>query len=96
MRMQIKQAGWMTRVVILAIILYAVGNLITVRSALREAEAYRVTLTRQVQVLTGENQQLEQALARADDPAVIEQIARSRLGLVTPGEKIFCEDTERE
>ena len=88
--MQVKQSGWKTRAVITAMVLYAVCNVIMVRSRLTEAESYRQALTERAAGLRAENEALERSIAEADNPTIIEAIARARLGLVRPGEKIFC------
>ncbi len=89
--MQVKKTGWKTRAVIAGMVLYAVGNIITVRAQLLQAENYRLELVQKAARLQAENAALEQSIAQAEDPIVIEQIARARLGLVRPGEKIFCD-----
>lgn len=48
------------------------------------------TLHRQIQELEAENERLSRSIDRLRrDPAVIEQIARERLGLVKPGEWVL-------
>lgn len=89
--MRVKKTGWKTCVIIAAMIVYAVGNMISVRCQLVRAETYRLELAEQAAQLQAENARLEQEIAQAEDAAVIEQIARTRLGLVRPGEKIFCD-----
>jgi cell division protein FtsB len=46
-------------------------------------------LQRQAQELEVRNDQLESRIARLDDPAYIEQLARECLGMVEPGETAF-------
>lgn len=89
--MRVTKSGWKTRAVIALMILYAVCNTITVRSQLLKAEAYRAELAEQADRLQAENNALEQEIAMAQDAAVIEKLARAKLGLVRPGEKIFCD-----
>ena len=43
----------------------------------------------QVDALLRENAELEYDIAHAGDPTVIAEIARTKLGLVMPGEKIL-------
>ncbi|MBR4077924.1 MAG: septum formation initiator family protein [Oscillospiraceae bacterium] len=47
-------------------------------------------LIQQTQAVAAENERLEREIARSADSAVMERIARTRLGLVYPGELIFC------
>ena len=72
-----------------AMMVYAVWNITAVRLRLIRAEEYRVALTEQVEVLSRENERLEQEIACAGDAAVVERAARTQLGLVKPGEIIF-------
>lgn len=88
--MTAKQTGRMACVVLLAMVVYAVWNTAVVRHRLVRAEAYRVALTEQTQTVSAENERLRREIAQAEDAAVIERVARTQLGLVKPGEIIFC------
>ena len=46
--------------------------------------------------LRTENERLKEELANPPDDKEMEQLARERLGMVKPGEKIFIFDTDRE
>ena len=78
-----------TMVLAAAVMVYAVYHTAAVHRDVLRAEAYRLELTEQIARLQEENECLEQEIARADDEAVIEKIARTRLGLVRSGEIIF-------
>ena len=84
-----KRTEWMACIVIGAMIIYAVWNTAAVRYQLIKAEEYRVALTQQTERLALENERLEREIACAEEPAVIERVARTQLGLVKPGEIIF-------
>lgn len=84
-----KRTEWMACIVIGAMVIYAVWNTAVVRYRLVKAEEYRVALTQQTEQLARENEQLEREIACAEEPAVIERVARTQLGLVKPGEIIF-------
>lgn len=71
-------------------IIYALWNIAAVRRDLMRAEEYRLELIQQTQAVAAENERLEREIARSADSAVMERIARTRLGLVYPGELIFC------
>ena len=86
-----KLVGWITAVMIVWVMLYAVCNTVVVRRDLARAEAYRLELTEKTAALREENQRLEREIALAEDAAVIEEIARNRLGLEMSGEIIFCD-----
>lgn len=79
----------LTMAVVAAVMVYAVYHTAAVRQNVLRAEAYRLELTEQIARLREENERLEREIAQADDEAVIEKIARTRLGLVRSGEIIF-------
>ena len=85
--MRFKKAGFLTKLLILLMVVYAVYNIVSVRSNIVEAQQNLTSLTQQVEDARQENAQL--GIEHKDDPETIEQIARAKLGLVKPGEKIF-------
>ena len=92
------RAWWMARgvpVVLCALMIYAVWNIAVTRQKLIRAEAYRGELIQEMQEVTAENQALADIIAKAEDPAVMERMARTRLGLVRKGEIIFCYRKEK-
>ena len=87
--MRIKRAGLLTKIVIAGLLLYAVIALIGGQSKQARAEATRDQLASQVAGLTEENAGMRYDIDHSADESVIEGIARDKLGLVKPGEKIF-------
>lgn len=87
--MKFKRAGLLTKIIIAALCLYAVITLIGGRTKEAAAEATRDQLASQVQSLTEENAGIQYDIDHSTDQSVIEDIARNKLGLVKPGEKIF-------
>lgn len=90
MRVTGKRIRWLSGLVLWGMMVYAVWNIAAVRRDLVRAEEYRLKLTEETVRLRGETERLEREIALAEDAAVIEHIARTRLGLVQPGEIIFC------
>ena len=90
-QMRSRKIAWMTGFVLTTMIVYAVSNIILVRSRLIQADAWREELTQQTTALQRENERLMQEISAGATDAVIEQIARTRLGLVKPGEIIFSD-----
>ena len=88
--MTTRRIGWLAPVIICVMVIYALWNIAEVRRDLMRAEEYRLELIRQTQAVAAENERLEREIAQATDSAVMERIARTRLGLVYPGELIFC------
>ncbi len=87
--MKLKRASIFTKIVILALIVYAAIMLINTRARVAEAAADRAVLQARVDRMLQENAELEYDIDHAGDPEIIAEIARSKLGLVKPGEKIF-------
>ncbi|MCD7767667.1 MAG: septum formation initiator family protein, partial [Oscillospiraceae bacterium] len=87
--MKLKRTGTIMKIVILAIIVYAVVTLVSLRGSIAEAETDQAALQAQVDAALQENAELEYDIEHADDPEVIAGVARSKLGLVLPGEKIY-------
>ena len=87
--MKLKRAGIITKVLLLAIVLYAAVRLAMIHSETRDLQNQIEQLERQSQTLTEQNAALEYQIAHSDDDETREEIARDKLGLVKPGEKIF-------
>ena len=85
-----QRIGWLAPIVICVMMIYALWNIAEVRRDLMRAERYRLELIQQTQSVSAENQRLEREIAMAEDDAAMERMARARLGLVYPGEVIFC------
>lgn len=87
--MKFKKAGIFTKIVIIALAVYAVVSLVSVRSRIAEAQQLRQELGEQVAVMAQTNEELSYQIEHGADDKTIEEIARDKLGLVLPGEKIF-------
>lgn len=88
--MQLKRAGFLTKIVVLALLIYMATSLLELRSQIRETEILRDTLSQQVTDRQLANQQLAEAIAGSDDPDVMEQVARDK-GYVKQGEVIYID-----
>lgn len=77
------------KIVILALLVYAGITLVNAKGRIARAEADRAALQARVAITQQENAELEYDIAHAGDPDTIASIARAKLGLVLPGEKIF-------
>jgi cell division protein FtsB len=87
--MKFRRAGLMTKIVILAIIVYAGITLVSLKVQISDARETRGVLQTQVDNGLQTNSELQYAIDHSTDPDTIEDIARNKLGLVKPGEKIF-------
>lgn len=87
--MKLKRASIFTKIVILAMIVYAAISLVNTRERIAQAEADREILQAKVDQALQANAELEYDIAHSTDPETIAEVARTKLGLVMPGEKIF-------
>ncbi len=87
--MKFKRAGIITKLVIAALVIYAIASLAVVRSKTAALNAQGEQLQQQVSELTQQNAALEYQIEHSDDADTAEEIVRDKLGLVKPGEKIF-------
>ncbi|NCB50351.1 MAG: septum formation initiator family protein [Clostridia bacterium] len=87
--LKLKKASIFTKIVIIGLTLYAIVSLVGVRGRVAEAESLREELQQQVTEITQQNAELEYQIDHGTDEEIIEEIARNKLGLVLPGEKVF-------
>ena len=84
-----RKSGALAALLVLAL-LFAIGyQLMSTRAKLASAEAERSVLAERVARQEQENRSLEAALERSEDPEYLQQLARDRLGMVSPGQKDF-------
>lgn len=88
-----KKAGILTKLVILGLLVYFITVLLSLNGQIAAAEAERDAVQAQVERQTQTNAALAEDVAAADDPQKQEDIARDKLGLVVPGEKVFIDVT---
>ena len=86
--MRVKQAGFLTKIVVVVLLIYMATSLLDLRTQIREAEGAKATLEEQVKQQQLENQQLAAAIANSDDPDMLEQVAREK-GYVKANETIY-------
>lgn len=88
--MRIKKAGFLTKIVVLALLIYMATSLLDLRSQLQANQEEQAALNAQAAALAQENAQLSNAIENRDDPDVLEDVARSK-GFVKAGEKLFID-----
>jgi len=88
-----KKAGLLTKVVVLGLLVYLATVLLGLNGQIAAAEAERNAVQSQVTAQTQRNADLAEDVLHADDPARQEDIAREKLDLVVPGEKVFIDVT---
>ena len=88
--MKLKQAGFLTKIVILALLIYMAISLLDMQNQLQETRALKEALEKQVASQQIENQRLADAVENSDDPAMMEQVAREK-GYVKQGEVLYID-----
>ena len=88
--MQVKKAGFLTKIVVLALLIYMATSLLNLRAQLQSNLEEKDALTLQVEQLEQKNTQLADAIENKDDPDVLEAVARDK-GFVKAGEKLFVD-----
>ena len=87
--MQIKKAGFLTKIVILTLLIAATVSLLRLRTQIQEAQVELEDKRLQVAQQTQVNADLRDAVDHSGDPARQADIARNELGLASPGEKVI-------
>ncbi len=88
--MKLKRAGFLTKIVVLALLIYMATSLLDLRGQIQTAQVQRDTLARQVSDQRLENQELEAAIENSDDPDMLESVARDK-GYVKSGETLYID-----
>jgi len=91
--MKVKRASIITKVVIISLIVYALISLAGMKQKIEDATLEQLELQQLVEVAMQKNAELSYAIQHAGDDETIEDIARSKLGLVRPGEIIFYDQS---
>ena len=87
--MKRRKASIFTKLAVLLLVVYAAFNLISLHSQIETARAAVAAMEEDVAAQALENAVKEYEIEHRYDPETLERIARSRLGLVLPGERIF-------
>ncbi len=88
--MTFKRAGFLTKLVVLALLIYMAITLLDLRGKIQGVQDERDDLVRQVTSQQLENQKLADAIANKDDPEMMERVARDR-GYVEENETLFID-----
>lgn len=88
--MRLKRAGFLTKIVVLVLLIYMATSLLDLRGQIQTAQQQRDALADQVEEQQLKNQQLSDALENSDDPEMLEQMAREK-GYVKQGEILYID-----
>lgn len=91
--MKTTKASFITKIVILILIVYLSISLLNIRGRIQNASADYSTVQAQVIAQTAENAALEENIRNSDDPETVLEIAKEKLGLVESGEVVFYDTT---
>ena len=91
-----KRSKLITKIIVFALIIYAGISLITFRGRIEDERQDLGEVRRRVAAMEISNAELEYEIEHYNDPDVIANIARSRLGLVLPGEIIFYDGGDEQ
>ncbi len=87
--MQLKKAGFLTKVVILTLLIAAAVSLLRMQGMIAQAQGELEEKRLQVVEQTQVNADLRDAIDHSNDPQRQADIARDELGLAAPGEKVI-------
>lgn len=89
--MRLRKSSLITKLIILAVMIYAVVTVVTLQPQINALKAERASLEAQVAAAEQTNLELQENIdALGSDEAVID-IARERLNLVADGEIVFID-----
>ncbi len=84
-----KKAGLLTKLVVLALLIYLSTTLLDLRGRIVSVQSQRDTLRQEVALQSQRNAELVDDVENSLDPDRLKDVAREKLGLVEPGEKVF-------
>ncbi len=87
--MKTKRAGLLTKLVVLAMLVFVASALLNLRTQIQGAQADLAQLQAEKAAQEQTNADLRDAVENSDDPERQMEIARSKLGLVAPGDQII-------
>lgn len=87
--MKLKRAGFLTKIIVLALLVVSAVALLDLRGQIASAKDGRAALQRELDQQQQVNSELAGALENSDDPRRQAEIARDKLGLVQPGERVI-------
>lgn len=78
------------RIVAVALLLYSLFSLFTSYVGIEQAGRITDAMERTLDSLEAENFELHRKIESAENGELLEKLARTRLGYVMPGERVFC------
>ena len=91
-----KRSKLITKIIVFALIIYAGISLISFRGRIEAQRQELNDIRRRVAEMEISNAEIEYEIEHYNDPDVIANIARTRLGLVLPGEIVFYDGANEQ
>jgi len=92
--MKLKKADFITKLVVILIILFATVTMVSIRSKTESLKAEIASLQGQAAELEIKNAELQYYVEHKDDDDVIGSIARKYWNYVYPDEKVYYDSTD--
>lgn len=89
--MRLRKSSLITKLVILALMVYAVATIMTLQPQINALNAEREKLSAEVADVEQKNLELQEDIAAMDTDEAVIEIARERLNLVEDGEMVFID-----
>ena len=90
--MKFKKSSLLVKLVVLIIIVYSTVSLVSLNNQLQDKRAEAAQLTSEAQQLQQENVELQERIDNLSTEEGIEEVARTKLGLVKDGEIVFYDN----
>lgn len=87
--LKFKRSGILTKLILAAILIYAIASLAILRGKIEEANVEKAQLEQQVADKTAEKEKMQYAIENSDDDEVIKEVAKDKIGLVEQDEEIY-------
>lgn len=89
--MRLRKSSLITKLLILALMIYAAATIMTLQPQISELNAKKDALLAQVADAQQANLELQEDIAAMDTDEAVIEIARERLNLVEDGEMVFID-----
>lgn len=89
MKFRASKAGLLAKIIFIILLAYAIFSLVHTQQQISDTREEIKDLTQQVADQKEVNISLSNAIENSDDPSFIQDVAREKLDLVTPNDRIF-------
>ncbi|MGM9523242.1 MAG: septum formation initiator family protein [Faecousia sp.] len=92
--MRLCKSSLITKLVILAVMIYAIVTIVTLQPKINALKAEKEVLSEEVAALQQSNLELQEDIAQLGTDVSVLKIARERLNLVSDGEVIYIDSSK--